>query len=42
MQTGSQFATTYPPLNVPKQAAEKVWVVDGEPVRVMGLQCRCG
>ena len=38
MQTGSHVETTYPPLNVPKQAAEKVWVVDGEPVRVMGLQ----
>ena len=38
MQTRSHLGMTYPPLNVPKQAAENVWVVDGEPIRVMGLQ----
>ena len=38
MHTGWHPGTAYQPLNVPKQAAEDVWVVDGEPVRVMGMQ----
>lgn len=29
--------TTYPPLNVPKEVAQDIWIVDGGPIQVMGL-----
>ena len=36
MKASLDIVTAYPPLNVLKPVADNVWVVDSEPLRVMG------
>ena len=37
MNAGTEADAGYPPFDVPKPVAENVWIVDGAPLRMMGL-----